>query len=188
VSRMSPSALVPSLQKLANSGPAVLRARWYLRSADRLGSKVRIWGHPSIRNQGQLLVGNRVRIVSTMATVELAVGKGGCLEIGENVFINYGCSIAATLSVRIGPNCNIGSHVIMMDNDFHSIAPERRHQVPPSAPIVLEEGVWLGVRVIVLRGVTIGTGSVIGAGSVVARDIPARCIAAGVPAKVIRNI
>jgi maltose O-acetyltransferase len=76
----------------------------------------------------------------------------------------------------------------MMDNDFHRLEPERRDEIPPSAPIVLEEGVWLGVRVIVLRGVTIGAGSVVGAGSIVVRDVPPRSLAAGAPAKVIRTL
>ncbi len=160
----------------------MLPAKWYLRSAERLGSKVRVWGRPWVNNSGRLLIGDRVRIVSTIARVELAVGPDGCLDIGENVYINCGCSFGATMSIRIGANCSIGSHATLMDNDFHGIEPERRHEVPPSSPIVLEENVWLGVRVIVLRGVTIG------AGSVVVRDIPPRSLAAGVPAKVIRTL
>jgi len=133
-------------------------------------------------------VGDNVRMVSTIATIELAVGAGGLLELGNGVYVNYGCSIAATQSVRIGANCSLGSHCMLMDNDFHSLEPERRHEMPPSAPIVLEPDVWLGVRVLVLRGVTIGARSVVGAGSVVTRDIPPRSLAAGVPAKVIRSI
>lgn len=179
---------VPSVSTLLNTGSAVLRAHWHLRSAASIGSKVRLWGTPAIYNSGTLLIGNKVRLVSTVATLELAVGPGGRLEIGDNVYINYGCSIGATQSIRIGANCSIGCHTIMMDNDFHELDPERRNEVPPSAPIVLENDVWLGVRVTVLRGVTIGAGSAIGAGSVVTRDIPPRTVAAGVPAKVIRSL
>jgi maltose O-acetyltransferase len=179
---------LPTPQRIWNDGRAVLRARWYLRSASTLGARVRVWGAPSIQNAGTLEVGERVRLVSTTATLEIAVGSNGLLRIGESVFINYGCSIAATKSILIGARCTIGTHVIMMDNDFHRLEPERRNESPPSAPIVLEENVWLGARVIVLRGVTIGEGSAIGAGSVVASDIPPRAVAAGVPAKVIRSI
>jgi acetyltransferase-like isoleucine patch superfamily enzyme len=149
---------------------------------------VRVWGAPSVSNHGTFIVGDRARLVSTMATLEIGVGSGGVLEIGEGVFVNYGCSIAATKSVRIGAQSTIGPHVIMMDNDFHRLEPERRNETPPSAPIVLEANVWLAARVIVLRGVTIGAGSAIGAGSVVAGDIPPRTVAAGVPARVIRSI
>jgi maltose O-acetyltransferase len=177
-----------ALSELWRQSAAIARAHWYFRHATRLGSKVRVWGRPSIRNNGTLLVGDRVRVVSTMATVELATSEGGTLEIGDGTYINYGCSLGATLSIKIGANSSIGSHTTLLDNDFHSLEPERRDEVPPSAPIVLEDRVWLGLRVIVLRGVTIGSGSVIGAGSVVTRDIPPRSFAAGVPAKVIRSI
>ncbi len=170
-----------------NDGWAVLRARWYLRHA-HVGARVRVWGKPSIAAYGQMIIGNRVRLVSTVAQTELVVGEHGTLEIGESTFINYGCSIAADRLIYIGARCNIGTHVIMMDNDFHRLEPERRDERPESKPIVLEENVWLGARVIVLRGVTIGSGSVIGAGSVVTRDIPARSVAVGQPARVIRTL
>ena len=126
--------------------------------------------------------------MSTVATIELSVGPGATLEIGDQVYINYGCSIGATQLVRVGSRCNIGPYCIMMDNDYHSLEPERRNEMPPSAPIILEENVWLGARVIVLRGVRIGANSVIGAGSVVSKDIPPRSLAVGVPAKVTRSL
>jgi maltose O-acetyltransferase len=76
----------------------------------------------------------------------------------------------------------------MMDNDFHRIEPERRNERAESAPIILENNVWLGARVIVLKGVTIGEGSVIGAGSVVTKNIPSRSLAVGQPAKIIKEL
>lgn len=171
-----------------DNGLAVLRARWYLRRASLLGSNVRIWGRPLVKNYGTLIMGERVRLISTAATLELAVEAGARLEVGSRVFINYGCSIGACQLIRIGPNCRIGTHVIMIDNQFHRIEPERRDERPPSAPIVLEDNVWIGARAIVLPGVTIGTGSVVGAGSVVTRDIPPRSVAVGQPARVVRNL
>ncbi len=181
--------MIPArLENVLDNGRAVLGAHWFLRDATRVGARARVWGRPAISNHGSMIIGDRFRLVSTIATCEISVGSGGTLDIGDNVFLNYGCSIAATQRVRIGSHCAIGTYVIMMDNDFHCVEPERRFELPPSAPIVLEDNVWLGARVIVLRGVTIGQGSVIGAGSVVARDIPARSIAAGIPAKVIRSL
>ncbi|MCA9936604.1 MAG: acyltransferase, partial [Anaerolineales bacterium] len=160
------------LRQLWQDGWAVLRARWYFRRATLGGKRVRVWGRPSVRNDGRMRIADRVRVVSTIATTELVAGENGTLEIGESAFINYGCSIAAAELIRIGPRCNIGTHVIMMDNDFHRLEPHRRHEKPESRPIILEENVWLGGRVIVLNGVTIGKDSVIGAGSVVTKDIP----------------
>jgi acetyltransferase-like isoleucine patch superfamily enzyme len=177
-----------SLQSIWNDGRAVLRARWYLRKATSIGPRVRLWGRASVHNYGKLIVGNRTRLVSTIVPQEFFVGKGATLDIGESSFINYGCSIAANKHIKIGPRCHIGTYVIIMDNDFHRIEPERRTELPPSAPIIIEENVWLGARVTVLRGVTIGAGSVIGVGSVVTKDIPPRSVAVGLPARVIRQI
>ncbi len=176
-----------SLPEIWNNVWAVLRARWYFRHST-LGKKVRIWGKPAIQNEGEMIISDRVRLTSTIATTQLAVGKGGRLEIGEGTFINYGCSIAATKLVQIGADCSIGTHVIMMDNDFHRMEPERRFEQPESFPIILEDNVWLGGRVIVLRGVTIGKDSVIGIGSIVTKDIPPRSLAVGVPARVIKSL
>ncbi len=171
-----------------DDGTAVLRAQWYLRHATSVGSRVRLRGRPIILNQGRMLIGSRVQLVSTAATLELVAMKGGTLEIGERTLVNYGGSIAAAESVRIGARCLIGTHAIIMDNDFHRIEPERRLEWPESKPINIEDNVWLGARVIVLGGVTIGEDSCIAAGSVVNQDIPPRSLAAGVPARVIRKL
>lgn len=171
-----------------DDGRAVLRARWYLRKASRVGTRVRLRGRPIISNHGTMNIGSRVQLVSTAAKLELVAMEGGTLDIGERTLVNYGGSIAAAQSIRIGARCLIGTHAIIMDNDFHRIEPERRYEWPESRPIVIEDNVWLGARVIVLGGVTIGEGSCIGAGSLVIGDIPPRSLAAGVPAKVIRTL
>src|SRR5438045_599261 len=108
------------------NGRAVVGAKWYLRHATEVGARVRVFGHPSVENAGRLVIGERVRLISTIATLEISVGREGTLEIGDHCFINYGTSIGATKLVRIGPRCNIGSYVMMMDNDFHRLEPERR--------------------------------------------------------------
>lgn len=177
-----------SIGEILPNVAAVLRARWYLRSATSLGAKVRVWGRPFVRNWGTMTIGDRVRLVSTIATLELVAMPNGVLEIGPGAFINYGVSVAARRLVRIGANCSIGTHVMIMDNSFHRLEPELRNEPPESAPVILEENVWLGARVIVLPGVTIGAGSAVGAGSVVTKDIPPRTLAAGVPARVLREL
>ncbi len=178
---------VSPLHLLSEAG-AVLRARFYLRSAEAMGPRVRLWGTPIISNRGRLRIGNRVRFSSTVATLEIGIGPQGLLEIGDQVLINYGCSLGVTEHVRIGNRVNIGTHVMLIDNAFHHLDPARRDEAPPSQPILLEDNVWLAARVIVLPGVTIGENSVVGAGSVVTHDVPPNVLAAGVPAKVIRAI
>ncbi len=177
-----------NFKRVWQDGNAVLRAWWYLRQADVLGERARVWGHPIITKNGILEVGTRLRLVATVARTELAIGPEGHLVIGDEVFINYGSSIAAQQRVEIGNHCSLGTYVLIMDNDFHQVDPELRNVLPAAQPIILEDNVWLGARVIVLKGVRIGRDSVIGAGSVVTRDIPPYSVAAGVPARVIRAV
>lgn len=165
---------------------AVLRAKWYLRRCDMVGAKARVWGRPVIKNYGRMLIGERLRLTSTTARCELFSGPDGTLEIGEGVFINYGVAISAQQLVRIGDACSFGPQVLIMDNDYHAV--DDRERTPPSQSVILERNVWLGARVIVLKGVTIGENSVVGAGSVVTRDIPANVVAVGSPARVLRDI
>ena len=94
---------LPNPINLWHDARAVARAHWYLREATEVGSRVRLWGHPIVSNQGTMRIGSRVRLVSTVATLELVVASGGTMEIGESVFLNYGCSIGATIGGRSRP-------------------------------------------------------------------------------------
>src|SRR5215510_13963487 len=132
----------------------VLNARRHLHKATSIGPKVTLYGKPSVVNDGAMSIGERVRLVSTVATLELSTLPGGHLEIGNNVFINYGCSIASSNHVKIGDDCLIGSHVMMMDCDFHRV--EDKSWDTTGDPIVLEDRVWIGNRAIVLKGVRVG--------------------------------
>jgi acetyltransferase-like isoleucine patch superfamily enzyme len=175
------------LKRVWDDGRAVLAAHWYLRKAE-VGTKVRVRGRPAINNGGRMVIGSRVQLVSTPARLELVAMEGGSLEIGERSLVNYGGSIAAARLVRIGARCLIGTHTIIMDNDFHRLEPERRLESPEPKPIVIGDNVWIGARVIVLGGVSIGSDSCIAAGSVVTDDVPPRSLAAGVPARVVRSL
>jgi maltose O-acetyltransferase len=172
------------LGRLSLAGPA-LNARLRLRNATRIGQRVTLRGRPSISTQGTLSIGNRVRLVSTVATLDLVTLPGGHLEIGDNVIVNYGSSLVASAHVKIGADCLIGTHVMVMDCDFHRV--EDKAWDTTGVPVVVEDRVWLCNRSIVLKGVTIGHDSVVAAGSVVTRDVPPRSIVAGVPARVVRQ-
>jgi maltose O-acetyltransferase len=116
------------------------------------------------------------------ATAEIVVADG--------VFLNNGATLVAERSsIRIDSDCLIGPWVQIYDSDFHALAPELRTSGRhPCAPVHLERNVFVGASVIILKGVTIGHNSVIGAGSVVINDIPPQTIAAGNPARVIRSL
>ena len=116
--------------------------------------------------------------------VEIWCAREGRLTFGNNVFLNQGVRIACSLEIIIGDNALIGDETVILDDDYHGVA----NSPAKAAPVRIESDVWLGTRVIVLRGVTIGRGSVVGAGAVVTRSIPPHSFAAGVPARVIRTI
>lgn len=113
------------------------------------------------------------------------------IVIGNNVGIS-GSTICAVKSVTIGDNVLIGSGCLITDTDAHPIdwrdRRENRNDKKGVAPIVIGNDVFIGARSIILKGVTIGDRSVIGAGSVISRDVPADCIAAGNPAKVVKRL
>jgi maltose O-acetyltransferase len=164
---------------------AALNARWYLRGASARGARVTLVGRPKVVNQGTMTFGERVRLDSTVAKMELVALPGGHLEIGNNVFINYGSSLVSSKHVKVGDDCLIGTHVMVMDCDFHRVEDKRWDTTGET--IILEDRVWLGNRSIVLKGVTVGHDAVVAAGSVVTKDVPPRTVVAGVPAKVVRR-
>jgi maltose O-acetyltransferase len=118
-----------------------------------------------------------------------ARAKESCIEIGSRTAISNNLSIVAMASVKIGEDCLIGDMVSIYDCDFHEIEPERRRSSSGKiCPVVIGKNVWIGSRVLILKGVSIGPNSVVAAGSVVVESIPANVVAAGVPAKVIRGL
>jgi acetyltransferase-like isoleucine patch superfamily enzyme len=119
----------------------------------------------------------------------LTVEVWGTLQVGDGTIFGHHCTVGAKESVVIGADCLIADMVSIRDNDHVFDDPTRPYaqQGHVTAPVVIGRNVWLGSKVVVARGVTIGDGAVIGAGAVVTRDIPARAVAVGVPAKVVRQ-
>lgn len=110
------------------------------------------------------------------------------IHIGRNLFANAGLVVLDTARIDIGDDVLIGPQTGIYAA-YHPTDPEeRRKGLEASRPIVIEDGVWIGGHVSILPGVRIGKGSVIGAGSVVTRDIPAGKVAAGNPCRVIRDV
>jgi acetyltransferase-like isoleucine patch superfamily enzyme len=127
------------------------------------------------------------------------VTKDSKITIGNNVGISSACIWSQT-SITIGDNVNIGGDCLIMDTDAHPHDYMKRRsgyakqigivnylKEIPSAPIVIEDDVWIGARCQILKGVHIGARSIVAAGSIVTKNIPADCIVAGVPAKVVKS-
>lgn len=121
------------------------------------------------------------------------VGKNGELKIGNNVAIS--CSaIVCHNKVEIGDDVKIGGNVVIYDTDFHSLNYLERNVTPEiinnvkTAPVIIKEGAFIGAHCIILKGVSIGKNSIVGAGSVVTKSIPDNQVWAGNPVRFIRSI
>ncbi len=113
---------------------------------------------------------------------------GSHTHLGNKVYANFNLTLVDDTHIYIGDNVMFGPNVTLCTAG-HPIEPELRRQVYQyNFPIHIEENVWIGAGVIVLPGVTIGKNSVIGAGSVVTRDIPENVVAMGTPCRVARPI
>lgn len=116
------------------------------------------------------------------------VDYGDFITIGDRTEINFNLTALDVAPIVIGADCLIGPNVQLL-TATHPLDPDpRRARVEGAKPITLEGNVWLGGGVIVLAGVTIGENSIVGAGSVVTKDVPANVVVAGNPARVIRNL
>jgi acetyltransferase-like isoleucine patch superfamily enzyme len=121
------------------------------------------------------------------------VAKSGILTFGNNVGIS-GSAFVCTLKISIGNNVKIGGNCVCYDTDFHSLNfldrrdPYLDTEKSKSWPVVIEDDVFIGAHSIILKGVTIGKGSIIGAGSVVSKSIPPHEIWGGNPICFIKNI
>jgi len=125
---------------------------------------------------------NRVRL-----TVWGRTKDDGFISIGRYCLICPGVRISAATGITVGDSCMMASGVYITDSDWHGIY-DRLDYIGASAPVTIGSNVWLGDSVIVCKGVTIGDNSIIGAGSVVTSDVPSNVIAAGNPARVIREL
>jgi acetyltransferase-like isoleucine patch superfamily enzyme len=127
---------------------------------------------------------------STYAYIE-ARNSSVKISIGDGTWVNNNfCAIAEHTFIKIGRRVLIGTNVEIYDSDFHGIRIIDRNKSSPECarPVVIEDDVFLGSNVRILKGVTIGYGSVIANSSVVISDIPAGVIAGGIPARVLRKI
>jgi len=140
---------------------------------------------PVIKNEGRIRIGDRAVILGAESRVHLETREGATLLVGDRVLINAGSTIACHRAITIGDDVKIANNVAILDTGSHEIVAGTG---VPVAPVVIEDDVWIGRGTMVLPGVTVGRGAVVGAGSVVTRDVPSFTVSAGSPARVLRTL
>ncbi len=151
------------------------------------------------KKPGAVVIGKHV---SCYAGCSFAIGENGCCTIGDFTLLN-GALIMAEEKIEIGAYCLVSWGVGMADSDFHPLEPAQRlidaqalapyfKDRPPrpklkTAPVKIGDNVWIGMNAVILKGVTIGDNSIVAAGAVVTKRIPANTIVAGNPAAVVKT-
>lgn len=163
----------------------------------KIGKHFRSCGLIRVRNRGKIVIGNNVTINSApmanpiggQGKTVLVAQRGAKITVGDGTGISN-CAIFASERVTIGKHVMIGAGVKIYDTDFHPVDFAERMENKPAkkAAVTIADGAFIGAHSIILKGVTVGKKSVIGAGSVVTGRIPDNEIWAGNPAKFIRKI
>jgi acetyltransferase-like isoleucine patch superfamily enzyme len=144
----------------------------------------RLFPNFQIDPQARCIIGDNCHFLNNYIPTILDVGvPNAYLEIGESSFINEGVKICATVEVIIGSYAKIADGVIISDNAIHEITPNQRKTLG----IHIGSNVWICSRATILPGITIGDHSIVATGAIVTKDVPEKCIVAGIPAKVVRT-
>ena len=159
-----------------------------------VGNHCREWGGAFFnrRQDSKIIIGESCEFRSRPTSNPMGVfcpcmlttrEKGSTIKIGNNCGFS-GVRIWADKSVIVGNHVRCGANVLITDSDAHTDDP----RAGAVSPVVIEDNVWIGMNVMVLKGVHIGENTLIGAGSIVTSDIPANVVAAGIPCRVIKEI
>lgn len=167
-----------------------------------LGPSLRVWGMPNIKlaRGSRITIGQKTTLLSSPRSNPVGLSHGviirtltpeATITIGDKAGIS-GASIVARDSITIGDRVLLGANCVIADNDFHPLArsgrAENSDQNIKTSPVTIGDDVWVGMNATVLKGVTIGEGAIIAAGSLVTRDVLPMEIVAGIPAKKVGNV
>ena len=182
-------------------GMALTRLYFYLNGI-QYGPGLRSYGVPvvDVNEGGRIRVGQSLVLVNGMNHSNrigrqqpcfFIVAPGGTLRIGNRVGMS-GTAIVCHHAITIGDDVTIGGNTVIYDTDFHSLNQHQRagyadNALASTAPVVIENGAFIGAHVTILKGVTIGQNAVVGAGSVVTKSVPAGEVWAGNPARYLKS-
>lgn len=171
----------------------IVRMTWRMCGV-KFGKNLRFTGWcQMVRFEGsKIIIGNNVHFSSSSFRNHIGLNRkcsittesqDAILTIGDNCGFSS-TNICSFKSIKIGRNVRVGANSVIMDSDFHN----DDARVGGPRPIQIEDNVWIGANVVVMKGVHIGQNCIIGMNSVVTKDIPSNSIAAGVPCKVIKSV
>lgn len=149
---------------------------------------------PYINGSGRLTIGDDVTFGGMPVFIFGNRGEAAPeVTIGDGSFLGHNCSFACSASIRVGRHCLLAAGVQVSDYDGHPLDAERRRAGDPTPPemirpVVIGDDVWVGQGAMILKGVTIGERSVVGAGAVVTRDVPPDVVVAGNPARIVKRL
>ncbi|HQY20810.1 MAG TPA: acyltransferase [Ignavibacteria bacterium] len=165
----------------------------------KYGNGIKVFGLPRIENKGSVTLGNNMRLISAKCGynsgniaggVFLRTSKSGNIVTGDEVYLN-GTSIISEESITLGNRIMIGANTVIMDTNSHNVPYKNRlkrwDKIRRKA-VVIEDDVWIGANCFIMKGVRIGKGSIIGAGSVVNNEVKPFSIYAGNPAVFVKKI
>ena len=161
--------------------PEYIYGLWFSRNLTKHGITI-VTGRkpfPKIINEGGNIITENCQFYSGG---RIEIGKKAELVRGNGTYISRNTLIHSSESVKIGKNCRISWDVIIMDENGHEIPGTQN-----TKPIIIDDEVWIGCRSIILKGVHIGKGAVVAAGSVVTKNISAHTVVGGVPAQVLNK-
>lgn len=139
----------------------------------------------SLNNESKMIMGINTVILSG---VYITANNHAEISVGDNSYISQEVTINSRNRIIIGKDVMLAQQVKIMDFDAHNIFSINGHEVTnKSKPVVIQDNVWIGARATILKGVTIGAGSIVGANSCVTSDVPNNVIVAGNPAKIIKE-
>lgn len=178
--KLSLSLIISRIESIS----AIMRGYFLSRYFENY-ERIYVFGETIIeKRNSKIWVEKNVTLNDKVKLAVLGLNKPASLTIGRSTWIGTRVEIHCADNIKIGANCKIGWDSIIMDRDYHGI----NNDAENTKPVIIEDNVWICCRAIILKGVRIGEGAIVGAGSVVTKDVTPHTVVGGNPARIIKVI
>ena len=173
-----------SISEILSIAAEIVRGAAIRTRLHKCGYRIRVQrGVWILLKNGKISLGNKVMLYRNVKLSVYGNDNLANLEIGDRSAIGDRTEIHCGKNICIGNDCNISWDVVIMDRDYHRLNTQNQDY----KPVKIGDNVWIGCKAIILKGVTIGSGAVVAAGSIVTKDVPCNSLVAGNPAKIIKE-